>query len=134
MFEDKIFRVEVRSPFPEWWRYNVFMTVACYDAEGRIADYMTLTDKVYEVGDGTELRQVPADYNPARPLSLETPPCHRAELFVYVIANTFPSSVVIKDSPPFEIEVLTSGGGEKPSTTLYQVNQWGGLTLKQTLD
>jgi hypothetical protein len=134
MAEDKILRAEVRSTFAEWWRYNVFMTVACYDTDGRIIDYLTLTDKVYETGDGTEIRTAPADYNPARPLVLETPPCHHAELFVYVIANTFPSSVVIKDSPPFEIEILTSRGGEKPVTTLYPVNQWGGLTLKQSLD
>lgn len=109
------------------------MTVACYDADGKIADYLTLTDKVYEPGDGTEVRRAPESYDPARPLAIETPPCDRADVYVYVIANTFPASEVIKESPPFEIEVLTSAGGEKPSTTLYRVNQWGGLTLKQSL-
>jgi hypothetical protein len=133
MAKDKIFRAEVRSVFPEWWRYNVFMTVACYDSVGQIVDYLTITDKVYEPGDGTEIRTVPTDYNPVRPLALETPPCDHAELFVYVIANTFPTSQVIKDSPPFEIEVWTSAGGEKPRSTSYLVNQWGGLTLKQLL-
>jgi hypothetical protein len=133
MAKEKIFRAEVRCAFPEWWRYNVFMTVACYDTGGGIVDYLSLTDKVYETGDGTEIRLAPNDYNPLRPLVLETPPCDHAELFVYVIANTFPSSTVIKDSPPFEIEVLTSAGGEKPVTTIYPVNQWGGLTLKKTL-
>lgn len=134
MSKNKIFRAEVRSTYPEWWRYNVFVTVACYNQSGRIVDYLTLADKVYEVGDGTEIRTAPADYSLSRPLTLETPPCDHAELFVYVIANTFPSSVVIKDSPPFEIEVLTKAGGEKSVTTLYPVNQWGGLTLKQMLD
>jgi hypothetical protein len=131
MGENKIRRVEVRSAFPEWWRYNVFMTVTCYDADEKVVDYLTLVDKVYETGDGTEIRTAPQGYNHARPLSIETSPCDRADLFVYVIANTFPSSAVIKDSPPFEIEVVTSAGGEKPSKTLYPVNQWGGLTLKQ---
>ncbi|MDR0907311.1 MAG: hypothetical protein LBM63_01670 [Rikenellaceae bacterium] len=133
MAENKIFRAEVRSRFAEWWRYNVFMTVACYDEGGQTSDYLNLADKVYETGDGTEARTAPADYNPARPLVLETPPCHHAELFVYVIANTFPSSTTIKDSPPFELEVLSSAGGEKPVSTLYPVNQWGGLALKQSL-
>ncbi len=129
----KTYKAEVRCAFPEWWRYNVFMTAACFDADGGISDYLTLSDKVYEPGSGSEVRQAPADYDPARPLVLETPPCDHADIYVYVIANTFPASEVIKESPPFAIELLTSHGEDKPTTTLYSVNQWGGLSLKQEL-
>ena len=133
MSNNKVFKAEVKCSYPEWWRYNVFMTAACFDAGDRISDYLTLTDKVYEPGDGSEVRTSPAGYDPVRPLVLQTPPCDHADVYVYVIANTFPVSASIKDSPPFEIELLASAGGGRPGTTVYKVNQWGGLTLKQTL-
>jgi hypothetical protein len=109
------------------------MTAACFDAEGKISDYLTLTDKVYEPGDGSEVRTAPTGYYAVRPLALETPPCDHAEIYVYVIANTFPASDVIAKSPPFEIELATSIDGAKPESHLYKVNQWGGLTVKQSL-
>lgn len=133
MGKNTTYRAEVRCAYPEWWRYNVFMTVACYDAEGKVTDYLTLSDKVYEPGDGTEVRSAPEGYDAARPLVVETSPCDHADVYVYVIANTFPASDSIKESPPFEIELLTSRSGDKPETTLYNVNQWGGLTLKQAI-
>ncbi len=129
----KIFRAEVKCAYPEWWRYNVFMTAACFDADGKISDYLTLTDKVWEPGDGSEVREAPAGYDPARPLVLETTPCDHSEIYVYVIANTFPVSAVIKESPPFVIELVVSRDGGSPETYPYNVNQWGGLTVKQTL-
>jgi hypothetical protein len=129
----KTFKAEVRCGFPEWWRYNVFMTAACFDVEGNIADYVTLTDKVYEPGDGSEVRPAPADYDAARPLALEIPPCDRAEVYVYVIAKTFPVSDVISKSPPFDIELLISTDGGKPTVTTYPINQWGGISVKRTL-
>ncbi len=127
------YKAEVKCAYPEWWRYNVFMTAACFDADGRISDYLTLTDKTWEPGDGSEVRQAPAGYDTSRPLVLETPPCDHADIYVYVIANTFPVSAAIKDSPPFEIELLTSTDGGRPETNMYKVNQWGGLTFKQSL-
>ncbi len=109
------------------------MTAACFDAEGRISDYLTLTDKIYEPGDGTEVREAPPDYDPARPLVLETTPCDHADIYVYVTANTFPVSAAIRDSPPFEIELAVSHDGNQPKVHPCNVNQWGGLTVKQTL-
>lgn len=133
MEKNKIFKIEVMSAYAEWWRYNVFVTAACFDAEGKVADYLTLTDKVYEPGDGTEIRNAPESYDPVRPLVLETSPCDHAEIYVYVIANTFPSSASIKDSPPFDVEVAISRDGGKPETTLWKVNQWGGVSIKQAV-
>lgn len=132
----KSFRAEIGCAFPEWWRYNVFMTAACFDADGKASDYVTLTDKVYEPGDGSEVRGVPADYDAARHLVLETPPCDHADIYVYVIANTFPASDVIAKSPPFEMELITrniSATDDVPETHTYHVNQWGGLSVKLNL-
>jgi hypothetical protein len=107
--KDKSFRVEVRTAFPEWERYNVYMTAVCFDAEGAMRDYVNLTDKT---------------------AVLETPPCDHADLYLYVIAREFPVSDIIAKSPPFDIELLVSTDGGKPSVTTYPVNQWGGLSVK----
>jgi hypothetical protein len=108
----KSFKIEVRSTFAEWDRYSLYVTAVCFDAEGAMTGYVSLTDK-----------------NSV----LETPPADHADLYVHVIAAEFPTSDVIADSPPFEIEVVTSADGGKPSVKNYFVNQWGGLSVKQSL-
>jgi hypothetical protein len=108
----KIFRIEVRSAFSEWDRYTVYMTAVCFGAEGEMIDYVNLTDKAE---------------------TLETPPCESADLYLYVIAREFPASDLVSASPPFKIEVVSSTNGGKPAVTAYEVNQWGGLSVKQTL-
>lgn len=134
MAEDKVFRFVVECSYPGWWRYNVFLTAVCYDSGGRVADYLTLTDKVWEPGDGTEVRNAPEGYDPDRPLVLETSPCRRAEIYIYVIANTFPPSDVVGQSPPFGIELVVSRDGGAAEFRAYKVNQWGGLTVKESFD
>ena len=103
----KSFRVEVRSAFPEWDRYAVYMTAVCFGVDGEMVDYVNLTDK-----GGV----------------LETPPCESADLYLYVIAREFPASDIIAASPPFDIEVVVNGKAKTCS-----VNQWGGLSVKQSL-
>ncbi len=108
----KSFSIEVRSAFPEWDRYDVYMTAVCFGSGGEMVDYVNLTDKS---------------------LALMTPPCDHADLYLYVIAREFPASDVIAASPPFEIELLVSAGSVSPKTTSYAVNQWGGVSLKLPL-
>ncbi len=105
------FRIEVRSGFPEWDRYSVYMSAVCYDSGGSMIDYVNLA------GAGETV--------------LDTPPCDHADLYLYIITREFPSSDVIAASPPFEIEtVVTPSGGAPSRTASHLVNQWGGLSLK----
>ena len=108
----KVFRVTVRSAFPEWDRYTLYMTAVCFGAGGERTGYVNLTDKN---------------------AGLETPPCESADLYFYVIAREFPASDVVSASPPFELEVVTSSDGGVPTVKCYPVNQWGGLSVKQPL-
>ncbi len=108
----KSFSVEVRSTFPEWDRYAVYMTAVCFGSGGEMIDYVNLTDKS---------------------ATLVTPPCDHADLYLYVIAREFPASDVIAASPPFEIDLYIQVDGAPIKTTSYPVNQWGGLSLKQPL-
>ena len=108
----KKFKIEVRCAFPEWSRYTVYMTAVCFGSGGEMTDYVNLTDKG---------------------AVLETPPCDHADLYLYVIAREFPASDVIAASPPFDVEVSVCADGGAPKTSTYPVNQWGGLSVKQSL-
>jgi hypothetical protein len=108
----KSFRVEAGSAFPEWGRYAIYMTAVCFGQGGEMTDYVNLD------GSGTVL---------------ETPPCDHADLYLYVIAREFPASEVISASPPFDVELSISADGGAPKITTYPVNQWGGLSVKQSL-
>ncbi len=109
---NKVFRAEIKSVFPEWDRYSVYMTAVCFDGEGRMSDYINLTDKTD---------------------TLETPPCDHADLYLWVIARELPDSDVVRRSPPFGIELSVSVDGGSPNVTAYTVNQWGGISVKQSL-
>lgn len=103
----KSFKISIRTSFPEWDRYSVYLTAACFDAAGTMIDYVNSTDK----------------HSP-----LETPECDHADLYLYVVAREFPASRVVAASPPFDIEVEVNGASKS-----YSVNQWGGLSVKQPL-
>lgn len=107
----KVFKISVRSDFEEWSRYNVFLTAVCSGEAG---------------GEATEYVNALADE------PLITPPCESAELYIYVVAREFPESRAIADSPPFDISVVVSADGDQTLTT-YKVNQFGGLSVRQTL-
>lgn len=116
----KSYKISVRSDFPEWSRYNVYMTAVCFDAQNNTTDYVNTT------------RESPADNTP---LTLTTPPCARADLYLYVVAREFPASDSIASSPPFPIEVLiTENAGATTTKTTHEVNQWGGLSIKLSMD
>ena len=109
----KSFRIEVRSAFPEWDRYAVYMTAVCFGSGGEMVDYVNLTDKS---------------------ASLVTPPCDHADLYLYVIAREFPASDVIAASPPFEINLYIQVSAAAPTVKTYLVNQWGGLSVKLKIE
>ncbi len=123
MSEGKIFRIETRCAFPERERYAVYMTAVCFGAGGEMTDYVNLTD-----GSGTLVPSLSIEG-----AVLQTPPCESADLYIYVIAREFPASDVIAASPPFDIEVITRADNAPAKTTTYPVNQWGGLSVKQSL-
>lgn len=133
MKELKRYRIELECDYEEWWRYNLYISAACYNADGGIADYVNLSDKVYDIGSGIESRTRPAGYARGAKVTLETPPCVRAEFFLYAVANTFPHSDIIRNSPPFSAAVACYTDGRLTERTEYAVNQWGGLTLKKEL-
>ena len=120
--------VELLCDYPQWWRYNIFMMAVGYDRDGNTVSFNNLIDKVYDADYGSGVRTEPAGYPTPRTARLESDPCAYADLYVYVVANTFPLSAAIADSPPFEAVLRISGGGLIEERRC-EVNQWGGLTV-----
>ncbi|MDL2320634.1 hypothetical protein LJC45_05840 [Alistipes sp. OttesenSCG-928-B03] len=121
--------VELLCDYPEWWRYNVYIMAVGFDADGENAVFTNLIDKVYDAAYGGAPRTMPADYKTPRVISLTTAPCAYADIYVYVVANTFPASEVIGDSPSFDAELRVSADGTCIDQSTWEVNQWGGLTI-----
>jgi len=137
--KNTIYTVEIVCGYAEWWRYNIYLSVAEFDEEDRLADYRNVVDRIYDIEDGrgSEVRQAPAGINAAqRMISVETGACDHIAIYLYVIANTFPYSVRISDSPPFPMDFVvrrtsdnSSDGAEEILRHTCEVNQWGGATI-----
>ena len=133
------YSVEVTSGYAEWWRYNIYLSVVEFNAAGEMVGYGNVVDHLYDIENGAsdEPRQAPEGFSPTRRTTvLATAPCDHVAIYLYVIANTFPQSTLIRDSPPFTAELVVSrvseggsGASEEVFRRVYDINQWGGLTL-----
>lgn len=123
------YKVELLCDYPEWWRYNVYMMVVGFDSGGNNAVFNNFIDKVYDANYGGEPRQAPAGYVTPREIALVTGECACIEIYIYVVANTFPQSAVISESPSFDARLRVSADGRVLKEKIYEVNQWGGLTI-----
>lgn len=123
------YKVELLCDYPEWWRYNLFVMVVGLDESGNVVAFNNFSDRVYDAEYGSEGRGAPEGYNNEGRVAVESDPCDHVEIYVYVVANTFPASAAIKDSPPFEVVLRVSAAGKVLEEKPYEVNQWGGLTV-----
>lgn len=123
--------IEIKCGFEQWWRYNVYISAASFRDEQRV-EYRSLTDTVYPIGRGDEIRPCPEEYNPKRPLRLEVEEGDSLELFIYVIPNTMPSAEAIRQSPPFKMRVGVKGSAINHNEE-FHVNQWGGVSIHLSL-
>lgn len=124
-----VFTIDLSSEYAQWWRYNIYISVVCYDGESQVTDYINHIDKVHEIINDDKGREQPVEYPESRVVRVATTPCDHIGMYIYVIANTFPSSSVIKDSPPFEAVLTLSCNGIETEKRLCDVNQWGGFTI-----
>ncbi len=116
-------RVEVKCSYEQIYRYTTTLMCEGLDASFSRVYVDSADDGVAESGEFV-IPQVTM-------LDLETTPALR--ILLYVICNTFPDVVEVKDAPPFDIELKVSRGGKVIYDRLHKVNQWGGITLDFTL-
>lgn len=123
------YMVELACGYPGWWRFNLYVTVVCFDGGGNSISFRNFSDKVYDPQISSE-RISPEGFDPARrAVHVESAPCSYIEVYVYAVTNTFPDSDSIKNSPPFDAVLTVSAAGKVVGSEVYRVNQWGGLTV-----
>lgn len=124
------FRMELACDYEQWWRYNVYIMAVGFDEEGGAGTFNNLVDKVLDANFGGEPRTSPPEgYKTPRTISLTTQECAFAEVYIYVVANTFPPTDVISEWPPFPVTLRVTADGRTIEEKTYEVNQWGGLTV-----
>lgn len=122
------YKIKITSNYEEWWRYNIFLTVVGYDESESIAFYKSMTDRPYEISDDDEPRSNPFGDERIIELDCEGSVC-RVELYLYVIMNTSPQTTIIREWPPFKMDLNVEMNGSTVEQSEHEVNQWGGTTL-----
>ena len=97
------FTVEIRSGFDQWWRYNAALRWGAFDASGNRIGFASAESRVAEMG--SNLEAPPEGLDLHRSLTLETVPCERIVLYIYVIPHTLPRDNEIGGHPPFPLQV-----------------------------
>ena len=128
----KRFTVELRCRYKEWWRYNVEMMCAAFDAADRRVGFSAARSHVADVG--AELREPPAGVVVPTELHLDTEPCNHALLYLYIIPHTLPAENRIGETPPFEVTLRVGCDGRPLRTEQIRVNQWGGASIQLRLE
>ena len=105
------FTVEIRSGFDQWGRYNAALMCGAFDASGN-------------------LEAPPEGLDLHRSLTLETVPCERIVLYIYVIPHTLPRDNEIGGHPPFPLQVRIRYGDRTVLDKEYSINQWGGASIE----
>lgn len=125
------FSIELSSRYEEWWRYNAVLMCGCFDSADERIGFVSAESTVAEVGAGLE--KCPADLDPARSLTLDTPPCDHLLLYVYIIPHRLPQDSDIRAGKPFEAQLTISRDGRRIGRERFEVNQWGGCSLEMRI-
>ena len=122
------FKIELKSRYDEWWRYNADLMCGCFDVDDNRIGFASAASDVADVGANLSVR--PADIPAARSVVLTTPPCHHLVLYVYIIPHTLPAGNDIDSTRPFEAEIRISRGGKLLCTEKRAINQWSGASIE----
>lgn len=123
------YTIELLCDYPQWWRYNIYIMAVGFDGDGVGTTFNNFVDKVYDTGYVGAPRSAPEGFSMPRAVKFETDECAFIDLYIYIVANTFPSTNRIGDWPPFPVTLRVSAGGIPVEIATYEVNQWGGLTV-----
>ena len=126
--EEQGFKIELKSRYDEWWRYNADLMCGCFDADDNRIGFASAASDVADVGANLSVR--PAGSPAARSVVLTTPPCHHLVLYVYIIPHTLPAGNDIDSTRPFEAEIRISRGGKLLCTEKRAINQWSGASIE----
>ena len=125
------FKIAVSSKFEELWRYNIIVVCELCSAEGERIDFISQESTIAPVG--SNLATPPIDYDVKRDIVIESGEGDYANILVYVIPHTLPSTNDIYKTRPFKLTVKVSSGKSAILNKVFDVNQWSGdnITLNK---
>lgn len=122
-----MFKVEITSPFDEFWRYNIQLMCVGYNHAGEQIFVESTQDLVAQVGEGMERK--PKGYPENRTVAMELSSAASIRLLIYLVPHILPKSQAISDAPPFDIDVEVSQRGGLIYSEIHKINQWAGASL-----
>lgn len=128
----KGFSITISSRFEGWWRYNAALMCGCFDTADARTGFVSAESHVADVGAGLTAR--PSEIAPDRRLTLETPPCDHAILYIYVIPHALPESNDIDATKPFDLDLQIACDGAPLRSERLPINQWSGISLELRLE
>ena len=84
------FKIAVSSKFEELWRYNIIVVCELCSASGERIDFISQESTIAPVG--SNLAVPPIDYDTKRNIVIESGEGDYANILVYVIPHTLPST------------------------------------------
>lgn len=122
------FKIELKSRYEEWWRYNADLMCGCFDVDDNRIGFTSTASDIADVG--SNLKTPPEGISLSRSVVLETPPCDHLVLYVYIIPHTLPVGNDIDSTRPFEAEIRISYAGRHLRTEKRMINQWSGASIE----
>lgn len=114
MRKSKKYTIDIKSDFHEWNRYDIYLIVSARDENNNTLFY-TNTNYSPSKGSQFSFECQTEEMNP--------------KLFIYIMANEFPNSAIINDSPPFKASIEIRLNDKIAEVLQHDVNQWGGTTI-----
>lgn len=123
--------VEVHCRDKRWWRYNVELLCGTFDEEGQRSGFVASTSRIAEVG--ANLKEPPAGVQVPETITLETPPCTTAKLFLYVIPHSLPTERSVEAVAPLRMTIRLLCNGVLLREEVEEINPWGGASVAMQL-
>lgn len=125
--EQKGFRIELRCSDEGWWHFNIELLCEARNEHGERIGFTATHSTIAEVG--ANLKQCPRGCAHPEAITLATPPCDHAQLFLYLIPHTLPESNRVEEIAPFPIRLTIYADGALLRTEEHMVNRWSGASI-----
>ena len=118
------FKTVISSNFEELWRYNIVVVCELCSAEGERIEYKSKESFVAAVG--SNLATPPIDYDSDREIVVESADGAYANILVYVIPHTLPSTNDVYKTKPFPLKIKIETQDGVIVNQIFKINQWSG--------
>ncbi|MFI3331013.1 MAG: hypothetical protein R3Y38_04345 [Rikenellaceae bacterium] len=113
----KEFTLELDCDNALWHRFNIYLSVVCFDADGTQSDFCNLAKHAEQS----------AQKNQA--LKLITRKCSKITIHLYIIPEIFPQSKAVDSLPTLQANLKVSSQGKTLDLETIDVDQLGGGSI-----